>query len=162
MIRSRREKNVLGGRGLVKKSAMLSALCTKGTVISRDSTRSRTKKCQRLMCLVRAWCSGLYAKSIADVLSMESEVGFTQSTPSSEKSARRYTASLVASEAATISPLRRKRGPPSAVSWMPTISPPGRTGRRTLRWNAASPNRSRSSPAIRRGPRSRNASRRHD
>eukprot|EP00965_Chrysotila_dentata_P007943 258983-Pleurochrysis_carterae.AAC.1 len=45
MMQSHRGKNVLGGRGSVKKSAILSAFCTKGTVISRDSTRSRTKKC---------------------------------------------------------------------------------------------------------------------
>eukprot|EP00965_Chrysotila_dentata_P019162 638425-Pleurochrysis_carterae.AAC.1 len=109
MMRSRRGKNVLGGRGLVKKSAMFSALCTKGTVISRDSTRSRTRKCRRSMCFVRAWCFGLYAKSIADMLSMDKDVGCGHSTPNSEKSARRYTASLVASEAATISASHEER-----------------------------------------------------
>eukprot|EP00965_Chrysotila_dentata_P005550 183285-Pleurochrysis_carterae.AAC.1 len=88
---------------------MLSALSTKGTVISRDSTRSRTKKCRRSMCLVRAWCSGSYAKSMADILSMDREVDCGQSTPNSEKSARRYSASLVASEAANSSASHEER-----------------------------------------------------
>eukprot|EP00965_Chrysotila_dentata_P130738 4322590-Pleurochrysis_carterae.AAC.1 len=88
---------------------MLSAVCTKGTVISGDSTRSRTKKCQQSICLVRAWCSGFYAKSMADTLSMDKDVGCGQSTPNSAKSARRYTASLVPSEAVTISASQEER-----------------------------------------------------
>eukprot|EP00965_Chrysotila_dentata_P061315 2031658-Pleurochrysis_carterae.AAC.1 len=46
MILSRSAKNKRGARGLVKKSAKLSALHTKGTVMSCVSTRSRTKKCE--------------------------------------------------------------------------------------------------------------------
>eukprot|EP00965_Chrysotila_dentata_P182167 6015377-Pleurochrysis_carterae.AAC.1 len=89
MMRSRRGKKAFGGKGLVKKSAILAALCTKGTVISMDSTRSRTKKCRRSMCFVREWCSGLYARSMAAMLSMCSAVGCCDDTPSSSKSARR-------------------------------------------------------------------------
>eukprot|EP00965_Chrysotila_dentata_P122277 4042223-Pleurochrysis_carterae.AAC.1 len=71
MMRSRKGKNAFGGSGsMVKKSAMSAALLTKGTVNSSASTRSRTKKCLRSMCFVRAWCSGLYARSIADILSI--------------------------------------------------------------------------------------------
>eukprot|EP00965_Chrysotila_dentata_P236088 6201132-Pleurochrysis_carterae.AAC.1 len=85
---SRNGKNCLGDNGLVKKSAMFFALCTNGTVISRDSTRSRTKKCRRSICLVRAWCSGLYARSKADMLSMERGVGSAAGKPSSANRAR--------------------------------------------------------------------------
>eukprot|EP00965_Chrysotila_dentata_P058585 1943715-Pleurochrysis_carterae.AAC.1 len=53
MIKSRIGKKSRGGRGLVKKSARLSALRRNGTVMSKDSTFSRTKKCRRSMCLVR-------------------------------------------------------------------------------------------------------------
>eukprot|EP00965_Chrysotila_dentata_P011560 378379-Pleurochrysis_carterae.AAC.1 len=59
IIASRSGKNTRGGRGFVKKSAMLSALLTNGTVISCDSTFSRTKKWRLSMCLERWWCSGL-------------------------------------------------------------------------------------------------------
>eukprot|EP00965_Chrysotila_dentata_P207633 6184243-Pleurochrysis_carterae.AAC.2 len=48
-----------GDRGLVKKSAKLSALRTKGTVSSSSSTFSRLNKCLRWMYFDREWCSGL-------------------------------------------------------------------------------------------------------
>eukprot|EP00965_Chrysotila_dentata_P122109 4037215-Pleurochrysis_carterae.AAC.1 len=86
---SRNGKNRRGASGFVKKSARLSALLTKGTVNSRDSTFSRTKKCLRSMCFDRAWCSGLYARSIADLLSRASEVGSVAGDPSSATSDRR-------------------------------------------------------------------------
>eukprot|EP00965_Chrysotila_dentata_P162450 5365081-Pleurochrysis_carterae.AAC.1 len=47
MITSRSGKNKRGGSGLVKKSAKLSSLRTNGTVSSKSSTFSRTKKCLR-------------------------------------------------------------------------------------------------------------------
>ena len=50
-------------KGLVKKSAMLSSVRTKGTSISNFSTMSRTKKCRRSTCFMRSWCSGLYETS---------------------------------------------------------------------------------------------------
>eukprot|EP00965_Chrysotila_dentata_P078742 2595705-Pleurochrysis_carterae.AAC.2 len=50
---------------------MLSTLGTKGKAVSSVSTRSRTKKCPRSMFLVRAWCSGIYARSMPDMLSMD-------------------------------------------------------------------------------------------
>eukprot|EP00965_Chrysotila_dentata_P145393 4802014-Pleurochrysis_carterae.AAC.1 len=75
MMRSRIGKNRRGGRGLVKKSARLSALRTKGTVMSKNSTFSRTKKWRLSICLERWWCSGLYARSMADLLSKASDVG---------------------------------------------------------------------------------------
>eukprot|EP00965_Chrysotila_dentata_P009856 321535-Pleurochrysis_carterae.AAC.1 len=86
---SRKGKNNCGAKGLVKKSARLSALRTKGTVISRDSTFLRTKKCRRSMCLDRAWCCGLYAKSIADLLSKDNGVASREGSPNSSKSARK-------------------------------------------------------------------------
>eukprot|EP00965_Chrysotila_dentata_P104991 3467870-Pleurochrysis_carterae.AAC.1 len=86
---SRNGKNRRGARGFVKKSARLSALFTKGTVISRDSTFSRTKKCLRSMCFDRAWCSGLYARSIADLLSSASDAGSEAGDPSSATSERK-------------------------------------------------------------------------
>ena len=52
--------NLLALKGLVKKSAMLSAVRTKGTSISMLSTISRMKKCLRSTCFIREWCSGLY------------------------------------------------------------------------------------------------------
>eukprot|EP00965_Chrysotila_dentata_P170714 5635540-Pleurochrysis_carterae.AAC.1 len=71
--------------------------------MSCSSTRSRTKKCRRSMCLERWWCSGLYAKSIADLLSMDKDVGSSGPRPRSVNRDRRYIASCAASEAAIIS-----------------------------------------------------------
>eukprot|EP00965_Chrysotila_dentata_P004199 135497-Pleurochrysis_carterae.AAC.1 len=47
-------KNTRGGRGLVKKFAMLSALLTNGIVISCASTFSRTKKWRRSIYVLSA------------------------------------------------------------------------------------------------------------
>ena len=41
------------------KSATLSSVGTKGTVSSKDSIMSRTKKWRRCTCFMRSWCSGL-------------------------------------------------------------------------------------------------------
>eukprot|EP00966_Prymnesium_polylepis_P133370 3082776-Prymnesium_polylepis.1 len=49
-MRLRKGKNCLGPSGFVKKSAMLSALATKGTTICKFSTHSRTKKWRRATC----------------------------------------------------------------------------------------------------------------
>eukprot|EP00965_Chrysotila_dentata_P086678 2861318-Pleurochrysis_carterae.AAC.1 len=55
-------------------------------------------------------CSGLFATSMADLLSMERVAGSACGRPSSEKSADKYTASLVALEAATaVSASQEKR-----------------------------------------------------
>ena len=59
MIVSRMKKNVLAGKGLVKKSAMFSVVATYGTRSRPSSTHSRMKKCRRAMCFVFGWCSGL-------------------------------------------------------------------------------------------------------
>eukprot|EP00965_Chrysotila_dentata_P124851 4127937-Pleurochrysis_carterae.AAC.1 len=53
MIKSRMGKNRREGKGLVKKSARLSALRTNRTVMSKDSTFLRTTKCRLSMCFVR-------------------------------------------------------------------------------------------------------------
>eukprot|EP00965_Chrysotila_dentata_P020420 676756-Pleurochrysis_carterae.AAC.1 len=56
MIMSRSGKHTRGGRGFVKKSAMLSALLRKGTVILRDIVRLdlfANEKWRRSICLVR-------------------------------------------------------------------------------------------------------------
>ena len=45
--------------GLVNMSAMLSAVRTKGTSSSKDSTMSRMKKWRRWTCFMRSWCCGL-------------------------------------------------------------------------------------------------------
>eukprot|EP00965_Chrysotila_dentata_P061780 2046156-Pleurochrysis_carterae.AAC.1 len=89
MITSRNGKNKRGGRGFVKKSAKLSVLRTKGTVSSSSSTFSRMKKCRRWVCFEREWCCGLYAKSMADLLSRYSGVAFLVFLPSSLSSARK-------------------------------------------------------------------------
>lgn len=47
--------NLLALKGLVKKSAMLSAVRTKGTSISMLSTISRMKKCLRCTCFMRSF-----------------------------------------------------------------------------------------------------------
>eukprot|EP00965_Chrysotila_dentata_P037776 1256128-Pleurochrysis_carterae.AAC.1 len=82
---SRSGKNKRGGKGFVKKSARLSSLRTNGTVSSRSSTFSRMKKCRRWMCFDREWCSGLYAKSMAALLSRCSAVASRVSSPSSSR-----------------------------------------------------------------------------
>eukprot|EP00965_Chrysotila_dentata_P128158 4237003-Pleurochrysis_carterae.AAC.2 len=90
MMTLRSGKNRRGAaRGFVKKSARLSALFTKGAVISRDSTFPQTKKCLRSICFDRAWCSGLYARSIVDLLSNASDVGSVAGDPSSATSDRK-------------------------------------------------------------------------
>eukprot|EP00965_Chrysotila_dentata_P157374 5199287-Pleurochrysis_carterae.AAC.1 len=86
---SRRGKNRRGARGFVKKSARLSVLRTNGTVISRVLTFSRMKKWRRSMCLDRAWCWGLYARSMADLLSNDSAVGSEIGSPNSVNKERR-------------------------------------------------------------------------
>ena len=73
MIMHRIAWNFLAVRGFVKKSAMFSLVGTKGTLISKDSTMSRTKKCRRATCFILSWCSGLYETSRADLLSVESD-----------------------------------------------------------------------------------------
>eukprot|EP00965_Chrysotila_dentata_P020585 681850-Pleurochrysis_carterae.AAC.1 len=59
---SRNGKNRRGASGFVKKSARFSALFTKGTVISRDSTFSRTKKCLRSICFDKGMVFGVVCK----------------------------------------------------------------------------------------------------
>ena len=103
MMRSRIGKKVLAVRGFVKKSAKFSADLTNGTTKVRSSTFSRIKKCRRSICFVRAWCSGLYAKSRAAWLSTLSEVGWAVPKPSSLRNDRKCVASLAASLAAIIS-----------------------------------------------------------
>ena len=49
----RKNLNLLGGSGLVKKSASLSCVLTNGTIISSFSTMSLMKKCLRATCLER-------------------------------------------------------------------------------------------------------------
>eukprot|EP00965_Chrysotila_dentata_P101861 3362512-Pleurochrysis_carterae.AAC.1 len=103
MITSRIAKKGRGVRGVVKKSAKFAVLDTNGIVMSCSSTRSRTKKCRRSMCFDRYWCSGLYARSLADLLSVWSDVGSVGGSPRSSKRVRKYTASFAASDAAIIS-----------------------------------------------------------
>ena len=74
MMARRIAKNCFALRGLVKKSAQLSTVETNGTLISNDSTMSRTKKWRRATCFVLSWCSGLYDRSRAPVLSVASGV----------------------------------------------------------------------------------------
>ena len=74
MIASRSEKKEDGFRGFEKKSAALSSVLTSRTEISPSSTWSRTKKCRRATCLVRPWCSGLYERSNAALLSVSRRV----------------------------------------------------------------------------------------
>ena len=59
MRMARKRKKSTGRRGLVKKSAMLSAVRTYGTVIAPCSTSSRIHRWRLWMCFVRSWCSGL-------------------------------------------------------------------------------------------------------
>eukprot|EP00965_Chrysotila_dentata_P117082 3869411-Pleurochrysis_carterae.AAC.4 len=88
MMTSRIAKNGRGVRGLLKKSAKLAMLDTKGTVMSCASTRSRTRKRRR---------------SMADLLSIWSDVGSAAGSPRSSNIVRKYTASFVASDASMIS-----------------------------------------------------------
>ena len=75
MIMSRMRKNSLPMSGLVKKSAMLSAVRTKGTLSSNSSTISRIKKWRRATCFMRSWFTGLYEVSRAPRLSVLSSEG---------------------------------------------------------------------------------------
>eukprot|EP00965_Chrysotila_dentata_P037835 1258084-Pleurochrysis_carterae.AAC.1 len=61
------------------------------------------KECLRWMCLERERCCGLYARSIADLLSRCSGVALLLRSPSSLSNVRRHAASLAASDAAMIS-----------------------------------------------------------
>eukprot|EP00965_Chrysotila_dentata_P162455 5365235-Pleurochrysis_carterae.AAC.1 len=86
---SRIGKIYQGVSALVKKTARFAVQLTKGMVMTCVSTRSRTKKWRRSMCFERWWCSGLYARSIADLLSIESAVGSVAARPRSAKSERK-------------------------------------------------------------------------
>ena len=88
----------------MKKSASLSCVFTNGTTISCDSTMSRMKKCRRATCLERPWCSGLYDKSRAALLSVDRTVGSEPMDGTKPRTNfRRCTTSLAASDNAIIS-----------------------------------------------------------
>eukprot|EP00965_Chrysotila_dentata_P192640 6175295-Pleurochrysis_carterae.AAC.1 len=74
MTTSRIGKKSRGRSGFVKKSARVSTLRRNYTVICRSSTFFLTKRRRLPVCLVREWCSGLYARSMAALLSKCSSV----------------------------------------------------------------------------------------
>ena len=100
MMRSRKRNNSAAARGLVNKSAWLSAEQTKGTTTLSSSTFSRIKKWRRSICFTRPKCSGLYAMSWAAWLSTCKLTGSSVDRPSYARKALRWRASLVASESA--------------------------------------------------------------
>ena len=89
MIKRRIAWNLDAFSGLVKKSAMLSSVRTKGTSISIASTMSLIQKCRRWTCFIRSWCSGLYDTSRAALLSVDRDEGPGSASPRPETSLRR-------------------------------------------------------------------------
>eukprot|EP00965_Chrysotila_dentata_P144529 4773923-Pleurochrysis_carterae.AAC.3 len=87
---SRKGKSRRGARGNVKKSARFDFLADEEVATI-------------YMCLDRAWCWGLYARSIADLLSRDNAVASGTELLSSHNKDLKYTALFVALEAATTS-----------------------------------------------------------